>query len=336
MTTLKDIARLAGVSVSTASYALNNRPEVKDETRKKILEIASKLNYKPSGIAKDLKLKKTGTIGLVLSSFSGPFYSGIINGIEEITFSNGYNLIICSSYGGKNSTAAKFLSEKRTDGILLLASDITDEIILRSANENFPIVLMDRELEGKYIKSVTVNNRKAAYEAVSHLVNTGYRKIGYFSGPVISIDNLQRFEGYRNALRDNDIGFCPKWNLQGQFTRNGGHNCMLLLAANNDLPEAVFCGNDEMAIGAIEAARELGINIPEDLAIMGFDDIEPAQYIKPTLSTVRHPKYLLGSAAAHLLIQALDKNFDTGSIKLDTQLIIRESCGAKRKKTAGL
>jgi LacI family transcriptional regulator len=326
---LKDIAKLANVSVTTASYALNNRPEVSEETKKRVLDIARKYNYKPSGIARDLKMKKTETIGLILSNLAGPFYAEIINGIEEITFSNGYNLVVCSSYGGKNSTAVRYLKEKRTDGILLLTSDIEDEIILESANHNFPIVLLDRELKGDYIWSATVDNEKGAYKAVEHLIKLGYTNIGYFSGPNISLDNKQRYEGYKKALDTNRLKLKNEWVVHGQFTRSGGYRAAQALIAKKSFPEAIFCANDEMAIGAIEAFRDAGIKVPDQIAIVGFDDIELASYITPSLTTVKHPKYLLGSTATHMLIQALKNDFNISNIKLDTQLIIRESCGSK-------
>jgi LacI family transcriptional regulator len=335
MITLKDIARLANVSVTTASYALNNRPEVNEQTRQRVLEIARKHNYKPSGIARDLKLRKTKTIGLILSNLAGPFYAEIIKGIEEITFSSNYNLVVCSSYGGKNSTAVRYLREKRTDGILLMASDIDDEIIIESANENFPIILLDRELDKDYIWCVTVDNEKGAYNAVKHLVSLGYRKIGYLSGPENSFDNQQRFDGYKKALQISSIDMQQRWFVHGQFTRKGGYSAAQALIANKDIPEALFCGNDEMAIGALEAFNDADIKVPERIAIAGFDDIELSTYVNPPLTTVKHPKYLLGSTATHMLIQALKKDYNISNIKLDTQLIIRQSCGYHFKKEGG-
>lgn len=328
---LKDIARLANVSITTASYALNNRPEVREETKKRVLDIAREYNYKPSGIARDLKMKKTKTIGLILSNLAGPFYTEIINGIEEITFSSGYNLVVCSSYGGKNSTAVRYLKEKRTDGILLMASDIEDEIIFKSANSNFPIVLLDRDLKGDYIWSATVDNEKGAYKAVEHLIKLGYSNIGYLSGPNISLDNKQRYEGYKKALETNKLKLRNEWIIHGQFTRSGGYTAAQALIAKKSYPEAIFCANDEMAIGAIEAFGDAGIKVPDQIAIVGFDDIELATYITPSLTTVKHPKYLLGNTVTHMLIQALKNDFNISNIKLDTQLIIRESCGGKIK-----
>lgn len=332
MINLKDVAKLAGVSVSTASYAMNGRPEVNKDTLKKVLDAAASLNYKPSGIARDLKMKKTETIGLVLSNLAGPFYAEIINGIEEISFSNGYNLIVCSSFGGKNSTALKFLSEQRTDGIIIMSSEIEDDVIVRAAGSNFPIVLLDRELKNDYTWSVTVDNKKGAYSAVEHLIKLGCKRIGNICGPSISLDNKQRFEGYREALKDYNLEYSPKLVLQGQFTRQGGYRAVQSLIAGGDMPEALFCSNDEMAIGAIEALNEINIKIPDQLAIVGFDDIELASYISPKLTTIKHPKYLLGNAATHMLIQALNMDFNIKNVKLDTQLIIRESCGFNLKR----
>lgn len=333
MATLKDVAKMTGVSVTTVSYALNNRPEVNENTRKVVLDAAAKLNYKPNGFAKDLRMSKTETIGLILSNIGGPFFSEIISGIEDITFSNGYNLIVCSSYRGKISTAVKFLYEKRTDGIILMASDIQDDVILRAANSDFPVILLDRELKGDYIWSVTVDNKRGMYEGAEHLIRLGYKKIGYLSGPSISIDNTQRLSGFKEALTDNNLEFYPRWLIQGQFTRSGGYRAIKSLIATKDYPEAIFCANDEMAIGAIEAFSEAKIDVPGQIALVGFDDIELSSYVKPPLTTVRHPRQLHGDIATHMLIQALNKDFDNmKNIKLDTQLIVRESCGFNLKK----
>lgn len=330
MSTIKDVASLAGVAISTASYALNNNPRISDETRDKVLAAARQLNYQPNGIARDLKSNKTNTIGLILSDLSGPFYSELIKGIQSVTIANGYDLIAVSSIGGENSTAVKFLKEKRTDGIIVLAHNISNKLISSAAREDMPVVLLDRPLKSEYVLNIQVDNEGGAYKAVKHLISLGYDEIIYLGGPNNSYDNLKRFEGYKRALKDNGISFSGRWLYQGGFTKEGGYNAAKLMLLQNDLPDAVFAGNDEMAIGAIEAFKQAGVKIGKDIAIVGFDDIQLAEYVTPSLTTVKQPMREMGSLAAQQIFQALNGNFLTEHILLETELIIRESCGSKK------
>jgi len=331
MATIKDVANLAGVAVSTASYALNNSPRVSQETKEKVLAAAKQLNYQPNGIARDLKLSKTNTIGLILSDLSGPFYSELIKGVQDITIANGYDLIAISSLGGKNSTAVKFLKEKRADGIIILAHNIDNNLIISAAREDMPIVLLDRPLKAKYVLNIQVDNEGGAYKAVEHLIALGHRKIVYLSGPNNSYDNLKRFEGYKKALITHNISFSKRWLYQGNFTKEGGYHAAKLMLLQDDLPDAIFAANDEMAIGVIEAFKEAGLKIGEDVALVGFDDIQLAKYVNPSLTTVKQPMKEMGVLAAQQIFQALNGNFSTDYILLETELIIRDSCGSSRK-----
>ncbi|MGG1311312.1 MULTISPECIES: LacI family DNA-binding transcriptional regulator [Cohnella] len=326
MATLKDVARKAGVALSTASYALNNRSEVSEETRNKILKAAEELNYKPNGTARDLKQARTKTIGLILSDLSGPFYSELIRSIQEVSYASGYNMIACSSYGGENSTARKFLEERRTDGIILLANNIDNDFIKRTAGKQFPIVVLDREISAPHVWSATVDNTKGACQAVEYLIGLGYGEIGYLSGPVASPDNEKRFEGYQKALQEHGLAFRQQWVYQGYFTKQGGYEAAQAMLAQKQLPRAIFSANDEMAIGAMEAFMEAGLRIPEDIAVIGFDDIELARYIRPGLTTVRQPNRQLGNIATHMLLRALNGDTDIENVRLETELIVRESC----------
>lgn len=331
MTTIKDVAKKAQVAISTASYALNNSPKVSAKTRERVLKAAEELGYCPNGVARNLKKNKTETIGLFLNDLGGPFYSEIVQGVQEVVSSNGYDLVACSTYGGVDSTAYHFLQEKRVDGAILLGSSIPDDLILKAARQDFPIVVLDRELQGDYVCSVLIDNSEGVCQAVNHLSKLGYRKIGYLSGPTNSYDNQQRFEGFKKALQDNDIPYISKWNVQGKFTENGGYHAVKMLLAGGQLPEAIFSANDEMAIGAMCALQEAHVRIPEDLAIVGFDDIRLASYMKPQLTTVAHPKYEWGTMATHIIFQALEGDVLTNIVRLPVELVIRESCGVNLK-----
>ncbi|WP_307337377.1 LacI family DNA-binding transcriptional regulator [Caldalkalibacillus uzonensis] len=325
MTTIKDVAKLAGVSVSTASYALNGKGNVKPETKMKVLEAAKQLNYQKNGLAMDLKKSKTKTIALILSDLSGPYYSELIKGVQEVTMANGYDLIACSSIGGKDSTAIKFLTEKRVDGVIILAHNISDEVIMASSRDGFPIIVLDRFLEDQHIISVLVNNTQGAYQATKYLIEQGHRDIAFISGPSNSVDSINRMKGYQQALEEYDIAYQSKWTFTGNFTREGGYHATKLLIMQGDLPTAVFYANDEMALGGYQAFEEMGIKIPDDISVMGFDDIQIAQYLNPPLTTVKQPKYEAGTLAAHLLFQAFDNQEINRRYDLSTDLVIRGS-----------
>ncbi|MBO8156963.1 MAG: LacI family DNA-binding transcriptional regulator [Bacillaceae bacterium] len=325
MTTIKDVAKLAGVAVSTASYALNGKQKISEETRRKVFEAAKKLNYQKNGFASDLKSKSTKTIALILSDLSGPYYSQLIQGVQDVSYENGYNLVACSSFGGYNSTAVKFLMEKRVDGTIVFAHNIENDLLVQAAHESFPIIALDRSIESDHIVSIEVDNEQGGYLATKHLVELGHKHIAYVSGPVTTHDNILRFKGYQRALKEHNLPYKSKWNISGNFTREGGYNAAKLLISQKDLPSAVFFANDEMALGGLRAFKEKGIEVPKDISVIGFDDIQLAEYTRPSLTTIRQPKYEMGALAAHILYQLLKGEETENFYKLSTELIIRES-----------
>ncbi|KMJ58902.1 LacI family transcriptional regulator [Bacillus sp. LL01] len=326
MATIKDVAKLAGVAVSTASYALNNVNKVSPATMKKVQDAAKELNYFKNGFASDLKRTKTNTIALILRDLSGPFYSELIKGVQEVSMTNGYDLIACSSVGGAQSTAAKFLKEKRVDGAIILAHNITNDVVLESAREGFPIVVLDRKINHEFVYQVEVDNIHGGYLATEYLINKGHREIGFVSGPRDSHDNQMRFNGYMDALNQHGIRFQNKWKVFGDFTRESGYRATKMLIAQRQLPEAIFYANDEMAIGGLQAFKENKISVPSDVSIIGYDDIQLAEYVDPPLTTIRQPKYEVGALAVHVVFQALAKE-DTveNYYKLSTEIVERKS-----------
>ncbi|WP_173915412.1 LacI family DNA-binding transcriptional regulator [Halobacillus sp. Marseille-Q1614] len=329
MATIKDVAKRAGVAVSTASYALNGIDKVSSATIEKVLKAAQELNYKKSGFASDLKRTKTNTIALILSDLSGPYYSELIKGVQEVTASNGYDLIACSSVGGDKSTASKFLKEKRVDGAIVLAQNITTELIKSSAREDFPVIVLDREVDSPYAVHVEVNNWQGGYEATEYMINKGHRTIAYVSGPLNSHDNEERFKGYLKALEHHDIPYQSRWKIGGEFTREGGYRATKMLIAQQNLPEAIFFANDEMAIGGLQAFSEKKIKVPEDISVIGFDDIQLSEYVHPPLTTVKQPKYEAGALAVHLIFQLLAGEKVEKTYNLATEFVERQSVKEK-------
>lgn len=333
MATIKDVAKAAGVSLSTASYALNGSSKISEATRNKVLEVARRLNYQKNGLATDLKRSSTKTIALILSDMSGPYYTELIRGVQETALENGYDLIACSSFGGNESTAIKFLREKRVDGVIISAHNLQDEPILQSARPSFPIVVLDRYLQSEHIYNVLVDNERGGYLATEHLIQNGCKRIAHISNTSNSYDHKLRYKGYMQALRDYNLESPSNLNINGKFTIDGGYTATKLLIAQSNLPDAIFYGNDEMAIGGVKAFKEAGIRVPEDISIIGFDDIYLVEHMNPPLTTIRQPKYEAGSLAAHLILQLLDGRTLDREYRLPIELITRKSVNLRGENT---
>lgn len=328
MATIKDVAKLAGVALSTASYALNGDSKVSAKTKAKVLEAARELNYRKNGFAMDLKRSRTNTIALILTDLSGPYYSELIRSVQDVALANGYDLIACSSMGGGDSTAVRFLREKRVDGAIVLAHNIDDDILVQSAGSRFPVIVMDRQLSGDHLVSVLVDGEQGGYLATRRLIRAGHENIAYISGPSNSYDNALRYQGYLRAMREAGLIEKSKWRLNGNFVREGGFSATKMMIMQGELPSAVFYGNDEMAIGGLKAFEESGISVPGDVSVIGFDDIQLSEYIQPPLTTIRQPKHEAGSLAGHLLFQMLNGESVNPSYTLTIDLVERGSVGS--------
>ncbi|WP_127594357.1 LacI family DNA-binding transcriptional regulator [Paenibacillus lautus] len=330
MATIKDVAKLAGVALSTASYALSGDSRVSSKTRSKVLEAARQLNYRKNGFAMDLKRSRTKTIALILTDLSGPYYSELIRSVQEVALTNGYDLIACSSIGGRDSTAVKFLREKRADGAIILAPNIRDEVLIETSGPQFPIVVMDRPLCSEYLVNVLVDGEQGGYTATRYLLENGHRHVAYISGSSDSYDNHLRYQGYLRALAEAGLEEQSKWRLSGNFVREGGYNATKMMIMQGSLPSAVFYGNDEMAIGGLKAFEESGISVPDDVSVIGYDDIQLAEYVNPPLTTIKQPKSEAGSLAAHLLFQILGGESVKQSYMLTTEMMERASAGKSK------
>lgn len=278
----------------------------------------------------DLKRSRTKTIALILTDLSGPYYSELIRSVQEVALTNGYDLIACSSMGGRDSTAVKFLREKRADGAIILAPNIRDEVLIETSGPQFPIVVMDRPLCSEYLVNVLVDGEQGGYTATRYLLENGHRHVAYISGSSDSYDNHLRYQGYLRALAEAGLEEQSKWRLSGNFVREGGYNATKMMIMQGSLPSAVFYGNDEMAIGGLKAFEESGISVPDDVSVIGYDDIQLAEYVNPPLTTIKQPKSEAGSLAAHLLFQILAGESVKQSYMLTTEMMERASAG-KRK-----
>ncbi len=324
MTTIKDVAKHARVSITSASYALNGTGTISEDTRKRVLEAAEELNYHPNAFARNLKKRKTHTIGVFITRFGGSFYEEILEGIHDAVLKTDYELIVSP----ESRTMPKLLTQRQVDGAIVFDSKTRSDILLRLASKRFPIVVLDRYLESDYLLPLLLDNQQGTQEAFYHLYNQGARHIFFVSGALDSLDNQERMRAFFTEADKTGITV-RRYN--GNFTEKSGYDIAQTIIASHDLPEAVFCANDQMAIGFIKAMKEHQLKAPDDIAIVGFDHIQIAKYMQPTLSTIGASRLSWGAAAATQLINFLE----TGNpfpipYRIHTKLIQRESSTKNR------
>ncbi|WP_003542236.1 LacI family DNA-binding transcriptional regulator [Desulfotomaculum nigrificans] len=327
MATIKDVAKLAGVSVSTVSRALNGSGYVDRTTEERVMAAVKQLNYKPNQIARGLISKKTKTFGLILPDISNPFFPEMARGAEDEASKHGYNIILCNSDWQieKEKMHLNLLQQKCVDGIILVGSRINEQYLSVLSKSATPIVLLDRT-SALDIHSISTNNVLGAYLATKHLIDQGYQNIAHIAGPALSPSAQQRLAGYRKALVEHYRVFDLVLVTEGDYRIAGGTLAMQRLLRLATIPDAVFCANDLMAIGALEALQQAGVKVPEEIALVGYDGINLARYVNPKLTTIIQPTYQMGIMAVQLILETISsgqKNFK--SIELDPILEIRES-----------
>jgi LacI family transcriptional regulator len=318
MITIKDVAKHAGVSITTVSYALNGKGKIKEATRKRVQASAEELNYHPNAYARILKKRKSHIIGVFIGDFGGSFYNEILEGIHNAVRNTDYELIVCP----ESQKIRKILVQHHVDGAIIFNWNIADEILIKLAATNFPIVVLDRNLKGDYLFPLLVDNKKGTKEVFYHLYNQGARRITYVSGALDSFDNKERMTTFIAEAEKNNISVNVYY---GSFNEESGYQIGRSIIESNLLPDAVFCANDQMAIGFIRAMQEKNLKAPDDIAIVGFDDILIARYMQPALSTVGTSRFNWGASAASQLIDFLDNGTPICSPRISTWLIERES-----------
>jgi LacI family transcriptional regulator len=319
MTTIKDVAKHAGVSVTSASYALNGTGTISDDTRKRVLQAAETLNYHPNAFARNLKKNKTYTIGVFISRFGGSFYEEILEGIHNTILSTNYELIVCP----ETQAMSKLLTQRQVDGAIVFDSKIKSDILLKLASKRFPIIILDRFLEKDNLLPLLLDNQQGTREAFYHLYAQGARRIGFVSGAADSFDNSERMLAFIGEAEKNQVAVRR---YRGNFTEQSGYNAARLMIENGDIPEAVFCANDQMAIGLLKAMKEHGLQAPDDIVVVGFDDIQIARYMQPSLSTIGASRLAWGATAVTQLINFLENDHAFPKpYRIPTRLIPRES-----------
>jgi LacI family transcriptional regulator, repressor for deo operon, udp, cdd, tsx, nupC, and nupG len=327
MSTIQDVAKEAKVSVATVSRVLNNSPLVLPDTKQSVLAAISTLNYQPNLLGRNLRRTETKMILVLLPTIANPFYSRLVKGMEDAAHACGYNIMLCNTDSDKNREEVylELLKKRLADGVIFMAPEIELKELDKTSFIS-PTVQCCEYREGSKVSHVSIDNLRAAKDAVVHLIKCGYSRIGHISCKNNFVSTIQRKNGYKNALEEAGIPFDPELTAYGDYGFNSGYKAANRLLSLDKRPEAIFAISDIMAIGAIKAIREKGLTIPADISVMGFDDISFASMYDPPLSTVSQPKYELGKTAVELLMRQLDKNNNgPEDIILPHKLIIRGS-----------
>lgn len=329
--TIADIARMANVSKATVSRVINNKPEgVSKETRENILRIIKESGFQPSMVARGLVTKKTKSIGLIITDIANSFYPLLVRGVEDYANQFGYSLFLCNSDNNpeKEKGYINVFIEKSVDGVILSSSMNETSFhynILKS--KNIPLVVLDRCVEGdQYDASVFFDNARGAYIAVNYLINKGHRNIAFISGPKSLIISKHRLDGYRMALEEKNIEVKEDIIVEGDFQFESGYKRATELVDQGKEFTAIFAGNDLMAVGAIMALKKKNIRVPQDIEIIGFDNVDISRYIEPQLSTVGQSAYEMGVEGAKQLIKLIEgKKISKKDIILKPTLVLRET-----------
>lgn len=338
MATIKDVAKLAGVSVSTASIALRGMGPVSDATRRRVVDAARALDYRPNAIARSLVTRRTRTVGLLLSDITDPYFHEITKGVEAVLSRAGYALILADTdrSAEKELRSFEIFRSQQVAGVILAGSGTENESHFRQLDDrDVPIVTLGRHRSG--LPCVTVDNARAAQMATEHLIETGCRRIGFVAGPQGLLAVEERREGHRAALVQHGLSQDPRWTVLGDFTPAGGYRAAIELLASaagdgpDGLPDGLVVANDQMAIGVLKALREHGIRVPGEIAVVGIGGIPTGAYVDPPLTSVALPLKDMGEAAARLLLGRIEGTERAGPVEqeeniwMETSLLVRSS-----------
>jgi DNA-binding LacI/PurR family transcriptional regulator len=335
-TNIKEIAQKAGVSIATVSRVMNNHGPVREETRRRILQIAHELNYQPNPIARSLSRKQTDTIGVILPEMVDEFFTDIIRGIDEEAHRANRYVLVASSHSQRNivETLLEFMGSGRVDGVILMAPLIHRQVSAIIGKSKRPVVVLNGDEETNNVVCFNINNYQGAFNVVEHFIGHGYKNIGMIQGPSGNCDAEERFRGFKDALIKNNLSIQNSLIVPGDFATKSGYYGFIRLMSQPHRPDAVFAANDMMAVGAYQAARDSNIKIPQDVAIAGFDDIYLSQLLSPRLTTVHVPIVELGIKATRYLFKMIAGEVDPKMSyreELSTGLVIGGSCGCINK-----
>lgn len=337
--TIKDIARMAGVSPGTVSKIINNNGSIGHKTREKVLKIIEETEYQPSFSAKSLATKKSNLIGLIYAGevgvdFNHPFFNQVINAFRKEIGQLGYDILVFSNnqFSKNKEDYLARCKHFQLDGCIIVAGEQIEDAIYELDQSTVPCVGVDIELTGPKSSYVTTNNVKVSTDVVEHFYLHSIRELAFIGGPEDSVISNIRKKGF--CVRMNELGITVKedWIQYGDYFEESGYRAMKSILAAQPYPKGVFAASDMMALGALKAIKQAGLNVPQDIKVIGCDDIEACRYSDPTLSTVKQDKEKMGKFAAYLLHDLINGNSESSSILVDPELVIRESTMIENKK----
>jgi len=330
MATMKDIAKIAGVSLGTVSHVLNGTAGVREPVRRRVLEAVRSTSYQPSQLARGLRRVQTNVIGMIIPDITNPFFPAVVRGAEDQAFSNGYRMILCNT-DNNHSKELAHLNELRTylpAGLIVIPSTFSDLTVQAESYREVGtgVVCIDRLPKDWVGDTVTADNQKGAYKATRHLIELGHRQLAIITGPLHLTNAQERLDGFRQAVKEAKLRLAPEYVQETTFDKQGGSSKAGLLLRLIPRPTAIFAGNDMIALGVLAAIREAGLRCPQDVSVIGFDDLELAETTNPALSSVSQSGYQLGSTAASILLERIQGY--TGPARhvvLETSLRLRDS-----------
>ncbi|SHS62448.1 LacI family transcriptional regulator [Mycobacteroides abscessus subsp. abscessus] len=328
MVRIADVARMANVSTATVSRVISNAGTVKKETAEKVLEAIKKLNYQPNMLARQLRRSETKTILVVVPDITNTFFSAVLRGIESVAIESGYQVLLGDARNNVETETSylTILGQKKADGLILLTAR-TDQKILEELSQDYPVVLACEYYEGTVLPTVSIDNVSSARKATEYLISLKHNRIGHISGPLNVVVGRDRCKGFHQAMSKHGLSVDPSLVQEGEFSFESGFNLMMKFLSLEEPPTAIFAGNDEMAMGAVKAAKSKGFRVPEDLSVVGFDDIKFASIFEPALTTIAQPTFDMGQKAMHLLLRLINnEELEKDQFILPDNLIVRDSC----------
>lgn len=328
MPTIREVAEHAQVSVTTVSHVINNTRFVSEAVRERVQHAMRELGYRPNSLARSLRRGETRTLGLVLPDSANPYFAEMARAVENAAFAQGYSVIISNTDDdpAKEMHYVAVLTAKQVDGIIFIATGETGNSLTQLSRSGPPVVLVDRNLHEVQLDSVLADNQHGGYLAGKYLIESGCRRLACIAGPSSVTPSAQRVTGFRQALEEAGLDCRQEWILRGDFHPSSGYDAALQLLTGRDLPDGIFACNDLMAIGALRAIVERGYKIPQDVSLVGYDDIELASFASPPLTTIVQPKAEMAAGALRLLLERINNSdHPTQSLVLPTRLVQRQS-----------
>lgn len=331
MATIKDVAKMAGVSTTTVSHVINKTRFVAKETEEAVMQAIKNLKYSPSAVARSLKVNTTKSIGMIVTTSESPYFAEIIHAVEDHCYRQSYSLFLCNTQNDpeKIKNHLDMLAKKRVDGLLVMCSEYTSHSLdILSNAADIPMVVMDwgPNTDTDVIED---NSFTGGYIATKHLIDCGHKAIGLIAGELDKTTARTRYEGFVKAMNEANLPIHENWIMEGFFEPEDGYECMNKILVQDSLPTAVFCCNDVMALGAISAITEKGLRVPDDISIIGYDNIHSSRFYAPPLTTIHQYKSRLGAQAVNLLFERIaNKDNDSHEkhrIAIHPELVLRKS-----------